>query len=674
MAFRRASSALVIFWLLSTGAASAHAYIVGAQPAVNSGNQHVSGWIAISFDEPVDLVDSNAIEVFAPGGRRIDRRDAKVDPDDATRVVAHVPSVLQSGVYMVQWRVISADSHVVHGTYRIGIAVPFLGTESVEPSSPFDPSSLPATFLRWLSLFGVLLATGAVFLRIYALDRLKSDFPGADAIARQCAIAGLSAVVATWIPTIIVQAAAAGGHLGGDIGAVLTRTAWGSVLLWREVAGVLALLTVLFARRASPLAVAAPLLVVLASFSTTGHAIAQSEWLARGIALAVDFAHLCAAGVWVGGVFVLTAVLLRATRAGRMRPDQARTLLGTFTPAAATSVGVVIATGIYASSIHVTTFDDLFASTYGLFLLAKVSVVAILLVFGLRHFRVGAGADPVRVGGTIPAEAFLGVVVLALTAALVGESPPGHASAVPQSLASIVVALICITLIARFAIVAKGATSALTTSSAVAFKIDATLAILAAAFLTFGLLGRFVYVSTVCMYPTLQLGDVMFVDSVSYTLRAPHDGEIAVFRPPAPAGAGDVAQRVIGVGGDAIEIASGVVYRNGAVLRESYVREPIGYDLRIRNYNIYVDGVPLDARVANVPPKSTWQAPNRIPNGFYFMLGDNRNYSVDSHLWGFVQAHGTFAAGLLKTQRIPSLGKAMFVAWPLTRTQRLGRS
>jgi signal peptidase I len=195
---------------------------------------------------------------------------------------------------------------------------------------------------------------------------------------------------------------------------------------------------------------------------------------------------------------------------------------------------------------------------------------------------------------------------------------------------------------------------------------------LAALFLTTFVIRTF-YIPSVSMVPTLQVRDVVLVDEMAYRLRPPADGDIAVFRPPVDSGGSDYVKRVIGVPGDRVAISNGVVYRNGIALREPYENEPPKYDLTIANYGIEVNGKPLDPRVANVPPEAMWQAPNRIPRGFYFVLGDNRNYSDDSHVWGFAQLGGVFAAGPQAGRNVRArfIGRAFLILWPLGRLRVL---
>ncbi len=199
--------------------------------------------------------------------------------------------------------------------------------------------------------------------------------------------------------------------------------------------------------------------------------------------------------------------------------------------------------------------------------------------------------------------------------------------------------------------------------------LDAFIAAGLAALLLVTFVLRTFYIPSISMYPTLKIHDVLLVDELGYILHPPRDGDVAVFMPPIDSQGNEFVKRVIGVPGDTLSISGGTLYRNGVAVSEPYENLPPKYDLEIRNYGSYVDGRPLDPHQANVPPRRMWQAPNRIPAGFFFMLGDNRNYSDDSHVWGFAQLHGRFAAGPLAhtTDQASFVGRAFAIFWPLGR-------
>jgi len=159
-------------------------------------------------------------------------------------------------------------------------------------------------------------------------------------------------------------------------------------------------------------------------------------------------------------------------------------------------------------------------------------------------------------------------------------------------------------------------------------------------------------------------------------LAGPHRGDIVVFKPPV-ASPDNFIKRVIAVPGDTLRIYGGKVYVNGKPTDEPYIAQPPQYNLIVKNYDVYVDegyGYELLSRTnANIPPRSQWQASNRIPKGFYFVMGDNRNDSDDSHVWGFAQMHGHFVGGpLAKTATTAQFtGRAFLLLWPFNRLRIL---
>ncbi len=174
---------------------------------------------------------------------------------------------------------------------------------------------------------------------------------------------------------------------------------------------------------------------------------------------------------------------------------------------------------------------------------------------------------------------------------------------------------------------------------------------------------RTFFIPSGSMEPTLQIHDVLLVNEFEYHLSKPHDGDIVVFPPPIPT-TNDFIKRLMASPGEKLRIHNGTVYRDGVALAEPYIAQKPAYELEVKNYNIYVDGVPLDPGEANVPPHDKWTSPDTIPPGCYFMMGDNRNNSEDSHIWGFSQLSGTFATGLEAGHKAGFTGHAFLLFWP----------
>ncbi|MDQ2872363.1 MAG: signal peptidase I [Candidatus Eremiobacteraeota bacterium] len=197
-----------------------------------------------------------------------------------------------------------------------------------------------------------------------------------------------------------------------------------------------------------------------------------------------------------------------------------------------------------------------------------------------------------------------------------------------------------------------------------------------AAFLLITFVARTYYIPSGSMIPTLEIGDVLLVNKFEYRFHQPHEGDIVVFPPPIPS-PDDFIKRVMARPGDTLRIQGGVVYVNGKAMREPYIKAQPDYNLIVKNYGVYVDQgagfQALDPTTANIPPKADWSAPDRLPKDSYFMMGDNRNDSEDSHIWGFAQNHGAFASGPRAGQAAAFTGHAFVIFWPFRDAKILWR-
>lgn len=147
----------------------------------------------------------------------------------------------------------------------------------------------------------------------------------------------------------------------------------------------------------------------------------------------------------------------------------------------------------------------------------------------------------------------------------------------------------------------------------------------------YALLFRPFQVNGQSMYPTYYNGEYVLTNLIANRIANPHRGDVIVFESPTNKEK-DFIKRVIGLPDDRVKIENNTVYINNNVLPEPYLRGQTTYTGAFMTEGEEVV----------------------VPQGQYFVMGDNREFSSDSREWGFVT-------------KDKIIGYSMFVYWPVTR-------
>lgn len=145
------------------------------------------------------------------------------------------------------------------------------------------------------------------------------------------------------------------------------------------------------------------------------------------------------------------------------------------------------------------------------------------------------------------------------------------------------------------------------------------------------------YIPSDSMLPTLEQGDRLLVEKVSYHFQPPQRGDIIVFRPPVQ------------------------LQRQGYQTNQAFIKRVIaraGDTVRVANGSVYLNGEPQVEPYISAPPNYQW-GPARVPPDRLMVMGDNRNNSNDSHVWGFLPVENV-------------IGRAAVRFWPFDRIGGIG--
>jgi copper transport protein len=407
-----------VFGLLFASPAAAHAELVATNPANGAQLADPPDEVVMTFTESVNLLQD--------GIRLVDSVGATVPTSepvaDGHTVTWPMPEDLPDGSYTVTWKLVSSDGHPVAGAFSFGVGAAAAnilgitpGVTTADSGSPAAP--WPVVTARLAGYLAFALLAGVVAFVLWCSAGRRTE-PHLQRLLRVGIVGGLLATVAG----LLLQGPyTAGVPLSQLLDPLLVRdtvaTPFGTAMVRRlalyAAIGVLVWRLPALVHRPIRWLVPAGVVGIALTIAATGHGNGSG----RLVDLVLVALHTLTAGIWVGGLVVL-AVLGRTVE----RREWLR-----FGTLAMACVLALVATGSLNSFRKLTAVEQLWETTYGLVLGAKLVLVAATLVAAAvsrrRLQQERAPRESVRIEGGLL------VGVLVATALLSMTSPP------PQGLA-----------------------------------------------------------------------------------------------------------------------------------------------------------------------------------------------------------------------------------------------
>ncbi len=408
-------------------AASAHAVLVTANPVQNSILPTAPGQVTLQFSESVTLI-AGKVRVIAPDGTRADTDQTRTSGDQV--IIPLKPGAAQ-GTYLVSYRVISADSHPVAGSYTYSVgrtSTAPVDSDVAAASSPVVSVLFP--IVRWIGYVGLVLLVGSVLvLALLWPQRLDRAGP-----IRVIWI-GAGLVAAAAIGELLVQIPYVAGGFGqirsADVQEVLSSQFGAAHLIRLGVLGAALFLLRPIVRGkgwgADRVLLAVLGAIAVATWSVSGHPYASPI---PTVTVVADMIHIASMAVWLGGLFMLAVFLL---------PRASATELAAIVPVwsrwAAYAVSTLLFTGVAQALVEIGSVPALFTTTYGLLVLTKVVLLGLVLIVAsfsrrqvpaiMQRARGAAG----RLRSLVAAEAIGAIVVIGVASVLVQVTPARSAPA-----------------------------------------------------------------------------------------------------------------------------------------------------------------------------------------------------------------------------------------------------
>lgn len=406
-----------------TNAVSAHAGLEESEPKPSSWLATSPSEVVLYFDEPVGVVFAR-IQILDQDGKEVFEARPTRDADDHATVRANIDE-LGDGTWVVVWRVASADSHPVQGSFAFSIGTRVSDVTAVLNAGISDRHGLNNLFnvIRFAMFAGVLTLLGGAALVAFGSRsapsiRTRMSLWSAWAVALFASVQALFAY-GPHASGVKIYSLTDLSLLGDTMTTLFGQATLARVLLLLLFSLVLITIDHRSQRwwRISAIAIA---VAVAGSMSAVGHPINQSP---VGLSVALDMMHLLAVSMWVGGLFLITI-----DRKYWLRSTQSMLW---FSRIAGYSVVILATTGIGQTFLLMDRFSDVFTIEFGQKLSVKVLLVAALVALGGLSRRTLHAAGPAKLHQSVLVESLVALIIVGITALFVALPPSAQASLVP---------------------------------------------------------------------------------------------------------------------------------------------------------------------------------------------------------------------------------------------------
>jgi putative copper export protein/methionine-rich copper-binding protein CopC len=454
--------------LLLPERAWAHANLKRSEPAAGSRLAAPPGVIRLWFSEQPELSMTFAsLKDFA--GKPFALSSAEREKSGQMGIAFNVLAALPPGRYTLTWRTAASDGHPSQGKFTFVVisgpvsasALPLAGHAKDSIGPPLSPgagtlpgkvtdldaddsdaaSSLENSIARALLFVGLLALIGAVSFKVFVLGGAGAiPLELRERMTRRAATLGIAsaalvivvALVRLYLESQMMSAMPdMPGMKGMSVREMVMRTDWGFALRVQLAAAMAALIGFALAIRrvrGAWFVTGASALVLAMAPALGGHAAASPKF--TSLMIAADWLHVLGGASWLGSL--LSVMVIGVPIALTLQPPDRwasiSSLVNAFSPVALVSAAVVVASGVFASWVHLEHLSALWQTNYGRTLLVKLALVLITLAIGAYNFKrvqpqLSKETGTLRLRRSAAAELGVGFLILLVTGLLTGISP-----------------------------------------------------------------------------------------------------------------------------------------------------------------------------------------------------------------------------------------------------------